>query len=572
MENKADIEKIKAKLPKELREAVENNPAALAELIRNQIKIREETYPLKNMIPNVAQERALGCYMQKHPEYDDYPAKMFMFGGNGVGKTSAAVSLLGGATLGPEFLNNEYFNFDYFRDCQEIRRKRSLKVRIVCDKADMEETGSMYLEIKKWIPLAEFKVKTSGQYYTKIRIPSPDIHQFRDTLVDVKTFDMDVIAHAGATVDLIIVNEPPPAKIWAENEARTRGGGRIAAFLTPLHLSAYMHKIVHDDYPDGEVFYTEAPIWDNCADIPGKRGQLARRKIESMVRGWKAQDPLEAESREMGKFVHLAGAVFKIYSDKHVVPNMPIEKNWNIYQIVDHHPHKPAVAVWLALTPLNIIYVFAEYPVEPWDQITGTHLTIKNFGHDFLRIETGKHPNFGYIKYPLQIKNGENRIGDPNAFKAEQPHNRLSILDQYELDCGLQYNVDVDNDIQLRHDKIKDLLLYDPFRTIDTMNTPHLFVFQSCRNVNRAFQSYGYKTKMGSGQGLSDKLDQTWKDWIDAIGYGVVAMDPWAPQAKREFEDDEYADIMRSRIPSVARQLDREEDEFEYETETEEFF
>lgn len=532
------------------------------ELLRQEIDVnRGEHFPSKSFVPNIGQERALKCYQQKHPVYKDYPRRMFFFGGNGVGKTADMSVLIVGCTLGPEFLNPEYFNHQYFHDCKEIRRKRKFKLRIVCNKADMEETGSVYGEIVRWIPIAQFKGKTSGGYYTKIIIPAPS-PEFKETIIDIKTHDMAITAHAGPTLDLIIFNEPPDQGIYAENEARTRGGGRLAAFLTPLYLAAYMHKIINSDYPEGEVYHCRASIWDNCADIIGNRGILSRREIEAMIRGWKAVNPLEVPAREEGRFMHLAGAVFKIFNqDEHVIDPEPVVPSWNVYQIVDHHPHKPACSVWIAVTSLNMIYVIAEYPVEPWDQINGTTLSIKNFGQDFKRIENGRHPNFGYI----QSLNIRERIGDPNAFKAQQPHNRKTIKQQYEWDCGLEYNINVDNDIQLRHDKLRDLLRYNPQEPIDSMNTPHLFIYRSCKNMIRAVENYSYRAKQGIGQGLSDKLEEAWKDWIDVLGYGVVTIDPWSQNSKSNEYNDDYMEILRSRDPRFAPKNEEfeEEDVFE---------
>jgi hypothetical protein len=193
-----------------------------------ELENRQKYWPIKDAVPNIGQERALSCYLEKHPEYGDYPLIKILRAGNGFGKTCVLAWLLAGVTLGLEFMNRQFFNHQYFLDCQEIRKKRRLKVRIVCDKADMEENGSVYEQIVKWIPMATgegfslypdqqspknkqkwFEGRTSGGYYTRIRIPAPT-PEYYETVVDIKTFDQETVAHAGPDYDLILFNEPAP--------------------------------------------------------------------------------------------------------------------------------------------------------------------------------------------------------------------------------------------------------------------------------------------------------------------------------------------------------------------------
>lgn len=518
-------------------------------IIAGERDTRRKYYPSKNFIPNIAQEKATACYRHIHPEYQDFPKKMFFFGGNGVGKTAeAAAGLLAGVTLGKNFVDLQYHNYDYFDYCEEIRRKRPFLLRIVCDQADMKTSGSIYQQIKKWIPTAIFKGRTSGQYYLEIIIPSPNPDQFKTTVIDIKTHDMKVTSHAGPDYDLIIYNEPPPGDIYAENEGRTRIKGRAAAFLTPLDEAEYMQKIIDGDHPEGEVYHTRASIWDNCMDIPGTRGILSRRDIESMMRTWMAIDPLQVPARESGQFMHLVGAVFKIFNEEyHVIDPIPIERDWMIIQVVDHHPHKPACSVWLAWTPQNIVYIIAEYPTEPWDQLTGTTLTIRNFGRDFKLIEQGMNPQFQYLRPGITVNE---RIGDPNAFKAQLANTRCTVQRQYELDCQLWYNIEnVDNDIDLRHNQIKQLLFYDFQRKVDSVNCPQMYVFRPCKNVKRAFRNYTAKKDKKLGTIQFGKYEQTWKDWIDCIGYGVTTFTSWEPHSPHTQGTDDYLEICKGRDP-----------------------
>jgi hypothetical protein len=552
------IKALKGKISEDALAAIMENPA----LIDVELQRREKYWPLKDFVPNVAQGRALSCYASRHETYQGgYPFIMIFRAGNGVGKTCSMTILLAGVSLGPNFLNKQYFNHRYFYECQEIRKKRRLKIRIVCDKADMQENGSVYQEISKWIPAAKFEGKTSGGYYTIIRIPAQS-EGYRETVIDIKTFDMDIVAHAGPDYDLVVFNEPAPKDKYNENIGRCRKGGRVALFLTPLNQAEYLHQIENGDYPDGEVFVSEASIWDNCADITGNRGNLSRHDIERMIRQWNANNPLEVPARRDGKYMHLAGAIFGIFNKQvHVTHPFAIPPEYNIYKITDPHDAKPPFTVWIAVSPVGKCYVVAEYPVEPWDQIQGTFLTIRNFVDEFERIERGKHQNFQYIRKISPVE----WLGDPNKFQCPDSNTRQTLKALYESysSTGEMINTKINDDISVRHEKVRELLLYDHERKIDSMNCPKLFVFSSCKNVIRAFENYQYKnnTSSGLGEGWTGKIDQKWECPMACVGYFAVHFDGYQPfTSNKNSHYDDYYEIDKGRH---SKEYEDEESYFE---------
>lgn len=529
------------KLPDEARHLADNNISWLADKAKRELLRREKFWPTRDVIPNVAQERALLCYQDQHETYiGKYPFIMIFRGGNGVGKTMTMSLLLAGVTLGLDFVNKEYLNFRYFIETELIRRKRPLKVRIVCNKNDVLENGSVTQEIKKWIPTSEFKNKLSAGYYTQINIPATR-SDYYDTVIDIKTSDMDVVAHAGPDYDLILFNEPPKQDIYNENVGRCRRGGRIAMFLTPLDQAGYLSKIEGEYYPDGEMYVTEGSIWENCADIPGTRGILSKNDIEKMKRQWYANNPLEVPAREFGKYMHLSGAIYQIYTrNVHEVDPFAIPDNWNIYKIIDPHSSKPPFVVWIAVNPMNVCYVIAEYPVEQWNGITGTYLTISNFVVDMGRIQNGRHENFQYIRKPLRIYEC---LGDPNKFGCEESQSRKTLKALYEWAGCETIITKIDDNVYSRHAKVRDLLLYDPERKVDSLNHPKMYVFKSCKNVSSAFRGYKYAKKQGLGQSLSEKIDDEWACPMDCIGYFAMRFDGWqniSSIQNDDFEEDMY--------------------------------
>ena len=115
-----------------------------------------------------------------------------------------------------------------------------------------ENSGSLYQQIAKWIPTAEFKDKTGDFYQTVV---------IGDMIIDVKTHNMGTVAHAGPDYDLVIFNEPAPEAIYYENVSRTRSGGRVFLFLTPLNQAAYLARDVrYNDSPEGEIYISEGSL------------------------------------------------------------------------------------------------------------------------------------------------------------------------------------------------------------------------------------------------------------------------------------------------------------------------
>jgi phage terminase large subunit-like protein len=516
------------------------------EILMWELAQREKYFPCKSFIPNIAQERFFRNVARRCESTGDFIKENHFIAGNGIGKTGGLAILLAGICLGKKFLHPLYFNdIEFFDHMEAIRKKRPLQIRAVCDAADVEDSGSLKQNISKWLPLAQFSGKIGGGkgYFTDIKIPNPD--GGKPTVVNIKTHGQALMAHAGPNMDVVLFNEPPPEEIYFENASRTRMGGYIFGFMTPLNAAPYLMKVIDAPGGEGKISVTNGSIWDNCKDTPGTRGILSKNDIDDQVRRWMAHDPIMAEARIYGKFTQLSGAVFKAFNPTvHVIDPIKIDRDWQVYMAVDPHIQKPAFAVWAAVSPMGDWYVIAEYPTQPWDEITSTHLTIKDFATDWKRIESGAYPDFGYMR-DVTVNNP--RIGDPNMFKCRQPINNRTFQLEYEMATGWDFDVDVADSIELRHDRIKDLLKYDMQRPIDSMNRPHIYIFRTCENVKRAFSGYIYKQRATGGTGLSDQLDDKWICPLSALGYILVKIGNWNPKMRSDSSGGEYEQIMRSR-------------------------
>lgn len=170
---------------------------------------------------------------------------------------------------------------------------------------------------------------------------------------------------AGASVDLVIIDEPIPYNIFQELQARTIDtNGRILIVMTPV-----------DDQPDrwiwvrdklfipwqvGErkdINFISMPI----ADAQGKSlvPHLSDKQIKDFER--KYPDPQDRAVRMYGQFVTRAGSVFKSFDRKvHVIKRFDIPQGWTRWISVDPQYHRFA-ALFMAADSKGNYYVTDEY-------------------------------------------------------------------------------------------------------------------------------------------------------------------------------------------------------------------
>lgn len=469
-------------------------------------------FPSMFFVPNIGQERAFKPF--RRPENrGDYPFQTIFGGGNGVGKTAALANFAIGAAFGPDLLSDFFDDYHYFRDLQEMarRRGRPLSIRIVCQADSMKEGGSVLQGIRDWFPVGRYKLDKAGKtFYSQIKCDT-------GVVIDIKSFDQDELAHAGPTIDLILFDEPCPEAIYGESIARTRGGGRLIFFLTPLKMAGWMLDKVVDPADGKEIVVTNASLWDNCVDIPGTRGHLRRDNIERIIRAWERINPDEVEARVNGTFTHLSGAIYKIYSPKvHDVQPFPIPREWPIYFIIDPHDSKPPAMSWFAQGPHNA-YGVDEWPREDFTQYGTNHLTIP----EICKIAREKE-----AKWPGQVKH---RIMDPNKGSFRLMNNDRTVQQEF-AEAGLDCTLCTDN-MEVGHDRVRQMLFYDKSREVNEYNRPYLYFFNDLFNLRNAVRKYGLKRKTTEGASLTTNIDPKYKDFADDIRYFGVSLEPFAPVA-----------------------------------------
>ena len=124
--------------------------------------------------------------------------------------------------------------------------------------------------------------------------------------------------------------------------------------MTPLVFQAWFEDRIKDLPPTDSVYY--ANLEDNRKS---RDGHIDDTEIDQMIAEW----PEEVkETRIKGHFAAFLGAVYKTFTrENHVIKPFNIPEDWQRFRAVDFGYNNPFGCLWLALSPDNVWYAYAEH-------------------------------------------------------------------------------------------------------------------------------------------------------------------------------------------------------------------
>lgn len=472
--------------------------------------------PSHFFIPNIGQERLLNEFRGPH-----YPFIGVIGAGNGLGKTALMANVMVGCAYGPDEVSEwmeQYGLWQREADWRAREGKPSM-YRIVCHADSMKEGGPVLQAIREWFPKGRYKLFQKGKtYYSQMECYDEDGNVC--AIFDVKTHDQEKTAHAGTNLNGIFFDEPPPEHVYGESVGRVRKEGAfILFFLTPLEVAGWMvDQIIDDaDPPDAfkkEIVVVHGSIWDNCRDIPGTRGHLARETIDRQIREWSKLSASELEARTNGTFTHLSGALYKVFNPQvHVIDDFPIPPWWPIYRIMDPHDTKAPAIAWFTQSE-HEAFLFREWPEDNYVKLGENQMTISQL--------------VNYAKTDIE-RPWRNQIlwsfMDPNKGKTTYANTKRTVQEEYSL-AGWDFELSED-DLQVGHQRVQTLLHYNEKMPVSATNRPYLRVFRSCENSIVALQRYGIKKGDDPGKSLTSRVDKKYKDFADVVRYFAMRLQPY---------------------------------------------
>lgn len=175
------------------------------------------------------------------------------------------------------------------------------------------------------------------------------IVRFRNgSILRIRTVNQGALALAGATIDYVLIDEPPPPEVWSEIAARVlRQRGRIALTLTPIGLPlGWLRDLV----ARGEVEDIHTPLTVAATTPIGGRPLLRQEDIDKL----EAQVlPMERAQRIHGEWEagFVEGRVFMQWDPTTMVRDEAPTGEAQIGIGIDHGQESGAqTAVMVALT------------------------------------------------------------------------------------------------------------------------------------------------------------------------------------------------------------------------------
>lgn len=403
---------------------------------------------------------------------------------NGIGKTALVANVLANIVFD---IKNKYFTGPLFKEWKYPKR-----ARYITDPKLVEEIGPFHSEIQKWWPKNQYTaIKAGHNYYSQ--------YKANDWVIDVMTYEQAVKEFEGATIPLIIFDEPPPQDIWNACIGRLRSGGMILVFMTPLTHAAWFFDQIAPRHTDSIVYAT----MEDACKVHGVNGHLEHANIQAMIN---EMPPDEIQARAYGKALYLSGVIYKQFDPKIHVLKEPRQApaNATIYQAVDPHSDKPFASIWGYPEPNGDFYIIDEWPNEDFYVMHNCQLTIQDYANIFRDKEQGM--------------NVHKRIIDRHFADVRSAINKRTLREELRDDVGLDYyaSYTAEQEIETGILRVRSYLQYDDQRPISSLNKPRLFINPHCRNVIKSFQRWARNPENG-------KVQETYKDYMDCVRYILMS-------------------------------------------------
>ena len=324
----------------------------------------------------------------------------------------------------------------------------------------------------------------------------------------IGSYKQDPATYEGHDWHGVWFDEPPPRPVFVSvRRGCLDHGGRIWFTLTPL-ACPWIYSELYAKADGHRIGTFHLDLMDNP--------HISEQEKESFI---KDLLPEEVEARIHGKFSHLSGSIFPTFArDKHVIDDFKIPDEWPRFMVMDPHDRRPSYMAWFAVNPQDQIICYKEWPHDEFGKIKTAHKSVRDYAA-IIRIEEGTEKIY-------------ERIIDPNFGKTPSIMTGTTLIEEY-ANHGLDFYSEINNDIQLGHQRIHERLRTD-------LGEPKLLVMRSCRNMIWAFENYIWNQRdMEKEYGARERPDETGKDMIDALRY-LLDYEPQYSMGQSVMVDDAH--------------------------------
>ena len=342
-----------------------------------------------------------------------------------------------------------------------------------------------------WIP-RKFLIK--GKWEESWSEKNRTLTLMNGSTMQLMSYDQDVGDFQGGSFHLILHDEGPPSAIYRENKMRTIDtAGRLMTAMTPPddESASWDAAWVHDDlYEKGLPGPEKDPDIDTFTLFTLDNRILDKNEVEKITRGL---TPMQAAVRLKGAFMHLGGRIYPTYTNRtewwcfkcnrisiveksvcvtcggsdtvtfnHLVEPFEAAYGWPSVFLLDPHPRKANMMLWVAIDPTDDWWVVAE-------------------------LESDKSPVDSKVQLFEDVENHfrlnvAHRIIDPNMGRS-RAHNagprETLVVDEWSA-VGIRCDDRVGDSFAVAKERLRERLKPDP-RT----RKPRLHVFNTCHKANQ---------------------------------------------------------------------------------------
>lgn len=299
---------------------------------------------------------------------------------------------------------------------------------------------------------------------------------------------------------VVWADEPPPKPHFI---ASVRGlidhNGQYLNTMTPLK----------EPWISDEIYEENPHLWNVINLQPYANPHIDRQALDDF---FASVDPDQLEARKLGKFIHLVGAIYHMFTkQKHVVPSRVLPGDWPRFCVLDPHDRRPFALGWYAVDPMNRLWVYDEYPNTPFHKITSTDLKTS----DFATVIRNKEGRSVVAKRIIDRRYGFRRQTQSGTTIQED-------LREFDLWFHPSYD-DAQGGIEAGHIAVKDYLGRKD-------QEPRIFIMEHCTNHIYAMTHYVYDEHTG-------KPKEHAKDFADLMRYMAmerVTYDAWQDEGSGE--------------------------------------
>lgn len=344
-----------------------------------------------------------------------------------------------------------------------------------------------------------------------------------ESTIQFMSVDQDPSDFASGDLHIVMHDEPPSYAIWVENQARTMGvGGRMYLVMTfPDDPTIPVDWIFDELYEPGQPGPRKEKdkVWFDLWTTENRH--LDQSFIEAQMRGWSLQTQ---QVRIYGQPIRFANLIHPLFTDRPqwwsfpagmvVVPTedgrCPETNSRNIAEfchvqefehsntypcvfVLDPHPRKPHMFMWVQVDPSDDLWVIAEGEID------------------------GDAADVATMVFNMEDSLGMRaclRLIDPNMGRSPSSASRRERTWQDEF-CDAGLNVDLADDSDVGRARINEYLRPD-----EQTQMPRLHVHERCVKTIFQIKRYVWEDyKRKEERDLKQKAREKYDDYPTMLKY-----------------------------------------------------